>query len=130
MKNYRNGFDIASQVSKRREGDCTEHAVLATALARANGVPSRIVLGLLVAFEGGALRAFGHAWAEAHVQGSWQIADATQPEQAGLDGPLFYLPVQVLEQEGAGYSMQLMEFAMLRPSSVVRAAMPAVAAEL
>ena len=51
-------------------GDCTEHAVLTTALARAAGLPARMAVGLI--YVGGA---FGyHAWSEIYV-GRWVEMD-------------------------------------------------------
>ncbi len=73
----------ALDVLETREGDCNEHTVLFTALARAAGIPTRIVLGLVWSDEYGA---FGyHAWPEVYA-GRWiwmdptlgqRIADAT-----------------------------------------------------
>ena len=73
----------ALDVLRTRQGDCNEHAVLYTALARALGLPARIAIGIVWSDE---LDAFGyHAWNEVHV-GGWipvdpalgqPIADAT-----------------------------------------------------
>ena len=46
-KNYAQGFASAAEVLREREGDCTEHAVLLAALARARGLPARLVTGLI-----------------------------------------------------------------------------------
>jgi Transglutaminase-like superfamily len=97
-KNLTRGFDIASVVARRGEGDCTEHAVLLAALARASGHPARVVTGLaLVQGPKGAL-AFGHAWTEVHAGGRWVPADAALPP------PLvaLYLPLSVLTHERLG----------------------------
>ncbi len=40
------GFASAADTVKSRTGDCTEHAVLAAALGRAVGLPTRVVMGL------------------------------------------------------------------------------------
>jgi hypothetical protein len=62
----------ARETLKSESGDCTEHAVLFCAFARALGIPSREVCGLV--FTGDS---FGyHAWAEAWC-GSWVPVDAT-----------------------------------------------------
>ena len=37
----------AAEVARSREGDCTEHAVLLAALARARGIPARVAMGLV-----------------------------------------------------------------------------------
>lgn len=41
------GFATAAEVARTLEGDCTEHAVLCCALARAKGLPARVVVGLV-----------------------------------------------------------------------------------
>src|SRR5262249_16350506 len=46
-KNFSHGFASAAEVAATREGDCTEHAVLLAALARVNGLPSRVAIGLV-----------------------------------------------------------------------------------
>lgn len=61
----------AREVLKSRRGDCNEHAVLLTALARAAGIPSRMVVGVVYA-EGGF---YYHAWNEFWLDG-WVSADA------------------------------------------------------
>lgn len=97
-KNMTRGLDPASRVAKRREGDCSEHAVLLAAAARLAGRPSRIVLGVAVVPVDGSLRAFGHAWAELHDGAAWRAADATS-----LPAGVRYLPLGVLSDEGPGY---------------------------
>ncbi|MFO0934133.1 MAG: transglutaminase-like domain-containing protein [Planctomycetota bacterium] len=57
-------------------GDCTEHAALFVTLARAVGVPARVVGGVM--YLGDEERAFGgHAWAEVALGGSWIQVDPT-----------------------------------------------------
>jgi len=104
-KSMDRGFDLASRVARSGAGDCTEHAVLLTALARAAGRPARVVLGVLIARIGGERRAFGHAWAEIHDGGHWVPVDAT-PIAHEVEGPV-YLPLSVLEDEGPGYAVGL-----------------------
>ena len=61
-------------VAKR--GDCSEHAVLFTALARAAGIPARAVGGVM--YMGDEVRAFGwHAWNEVVLDGHWVEVDPT-----------------------------------------------------
>jgi transglutaminase-like putative cysteine protease len=65
----------ALDVLARREGDCTEHTVLFTALARAAGIPTRQIAGLAWSED---LEAFGyHAWPEVFVDGRWVWTDPT-----------------------------------------------------
>jgi len=75
-RNLTKAFSSASEVAASLEGDCTEHAVLAAAVARAIGLPSRVVTGLayLEPGRGSGLSAaadtgaFGfHMWAEVMV---------------------------------------------------------------
>lgn len=54
-------------------GDCTEHAALFCALARAAGLPAREVYGVTLR----AREAGYHAWAEALIDGRWVPADPT-----------------------------------------------------
>jgi hypothetical protein len=62
-----------------RKGDCTEHALLFTTLARALEIPTREVSGLL--YLGDDVQAFGgHAWNEVVIDGHWQPIDATWGE--------------------------------------------------
>jgi hypothetical protein len=61
----------AVEVYKLRAGDCNEHSVLFAALARAVGIPTRIVAGLL--YTKG--RFYYHAWNEVYV-GEWIAVDS------------------------------------------------------
>lgn len=119
-KSYRRNFDIASQVAVSKEGDCTEHAVLLTALARAAGRPARVVFGVLLFRQGDSFFSFGHAWTEIHDGEEWHIADATRPEIDAPDAWLRYLPMTELGDEGPGYTLAIMQFAMVQPSRVDR----------
>lgn len=106
-KHFARGFDIASVVAQKREGDCTEHAVLTAALLRALGFPTHVVTGIVLARLDGQVRAFGHAWTEYHDGQRWQLADATN---AG-DAPekLAYLPLRVMKDEGPAYGRSAYE---------------------
>ncbi len=66
-------FASALEVCRNRAGDCSEHAVFLTALLRAIGIPSRVVMG--VEYVGGIWG--GHAWSEAYVGGDWYALDGT-----------------------------------------------------
>ncbi len=60
---------------EKREGDCSEYALLFTTLARAAGVPAREVSGLM--YMGDKTKAFGpHAWNEVVLDGHWTPIDA------------------------------------------------------
>jgi len=72
------GYASALEVATTRQGDCTEHALLLTAIARASGIPSRVATGLAyVPRFGDREQVFvPHAWTEAYVDGRWQGFDA------------------------------------------------------
>jgi len=60
----------AKEVLGAGRGDCNEHAVLLTALARAVGLPARVVAGTVYADDG----FYYHAWTELWL-GRWVSAD-------------------------------------------------------
>jgi len=77
-KNLGFGMATAAETAKQKAGDCTEHAVLAAALARAAGMPGRVVAGItytdgVPGREGGAFAY--HMWTEVYV-GEWLPIDA------------------------------------------------------
>jgi len=77
-KNLSVGYASAAEVAASKQGDCTEHAVLAAALCRAVGIPAQVVTGLAYVEEWGTvMNGFGgHAWARAYVGGKWIGIDA------------------------------------------------------
>lgn len=92
----------ALDVLKTRKGECQAHTFLYTALARAIGIPTRVVSGLVYMEDVGFLF---HAWAESFV-GRWISVDPTLkqvPSDAthiklviGEDHDNFHLIVNVL----------------------------------
>jgi transglutaminase-like putative cysteine protease len=100
-KDVSRSFDVASVVARRREGDCTEHAVLLAALARALGIPARVAEGIVLMEVQRRVYAFGHAWVEVYRDGAWQPADAALVG----GGPRVYLPLQLLTDETPSYFM-------------------------
>jgi len=81
-------FASASETVRSREGDCTEHAVLLAALLRAEGIPSRVVSGLVYCPEfAGERGVFGwHMWTQAILDGAWVDLDATLPGPTAFHG--------------------------------------------
>ena len=92
------GFATAAETARQKAGDCTEHAVLAAALSRAAGMPSRVVCGLAC---GGPAsgdtqqKFYFHMWTEVFV-GEWFPLDAALGAhdathiaiaRSGLDNP-------------------------------------------
>lgn len=66
----------AAYAIKQLAGDCTEYAYLAVALARANGIPARMIGGY-VTDKNAILRAVDyHNWAELYIDGAWRLFDA------------------------------------------------------
>jgi hypothetical protein len=96
-------WDLASVVARRRKGDCSEHAVLTAALARQQGIPARVAIGVALVSQDKRHGAFGHAWAEMLEDGQWKVADAALH---GVD-TVRYLPIGVMEDEGLGYTMEI-----------------------
>jgi len=77
---YDEQLATADHVARTLEGDCTECAMLAAAMCRAVGVPSRTAIGLIYAEPKEAGRrptlAF-HMWTEVCIDGQWLAIDAT-----------------------------------------------------
>jgi hypothetical protein len=112
-KSLTRGFDPASEVARHREGDCTEHAVLLTALMRRYHLPARVVLGFVIARSTNQLPLIaGHAWTEVHDHRGWQLADAALgqvgSDPANASSPFIYLPVQMLAREDAAFQLNLL----------------------
>jgi len=65
----------ALDVLAQREAECQGHAYLYAALARALGIPTRVVNGLVYSES---LHGFlYHSWAESYVDGAWRAVDPT-----------------------------------------------------
>jgi transglutaminase-like putative cysteine protease len=69
-------FVPADQVARLLKGDCRQHAMLAAAMCRAAGVPSRTAVGLVYTTDAQSkpLMAY-HMWTEVWVQGQWLAID-------------------------------------------------------
>ena len=73
LSGYSQAFATAAEVMDSGEGDCTEHAVLLAALARARGIPARVAIGLV--YKDPAF--YYHMWTEVYVADRWIPLDAT-----------------------------------------------------
>lgn len=74
-KDFSTALATAVEVAETLQGDCTEHAMLLAALARARGIPARVVVGLVYV---PGLGGFGyHMWNEVWTGKSWNPLDAT-----------------------------------------------------
>jgi hypothetical protein len=80
------GFAGVREILDTGAGDCTEHALLLTALLRRAGVPARLVYGFTLTEAG----FIGHAWTEARLADGWHWLDPSFPggEPYGLKLPL------------------------------------------
>ncbi|MBN1588062.1 MAG: lasso peptide biosynthesis protein [Pirellulales bacterium] len=78
-KTFSHALASAAEVAETGEGDCTEHAVLLAAMARAVGLPARVAIGLVYLEQPQEPRhAFGyHMWTEIYVRDRWIPMDAT-----------------------------------------------------
>ncbi len=77
-KNFETGFAPADEVARTLSGDCTEHGVLTAAMCRAEGIPARVVVGLVYA---ASLDGFGfHMWDEVYVNQRWVAIDSAFDE--------------------------------------------------
>ena len=80
-KAYGVSSDRATDVLATRKGDCTEHALLATTLLRASGIPARRIDGLVyMQAADGVPALYWHEWVEAYV-GEWVEMDPTFDQQ-------------------------------------------------
>lgn len=66
----------ALRTLQEREGDCTEYAYLVVALARAIGIPARVVGGFVMEDNPRFRIREQHDWAEVYVDGKWWVADS------------------------------------------------------
>lgn len=81
-KNLSTAFASASETVRARTGDCSEHAVLLAAALRCDGIPSRVVSGLIWSrrVSSSSVPAYAwHMWTQALIKGQWWDLDATLP---------------------------------------------------
>ena len=65
-----------------------------------------IVVGVVLVSDENEHGAFGHAWADVREGGKCKVADAALFDMK--DATIRYIPIGLLEDEGMGYSMDLM----------------------
>lgn len=71
-------FNTAADVARQLRGDCRQHAMLAAAMCRAAGIPSKTAVGLVYVRDNRNQPAFGfHMWFEAWIEGEWISLDGT-----------------------------------------------------
>jgi len=74
---YTQAFSTAAEAAASRSGDCTEHAVLLAALARAQEIPARVAIGLVYARTARGEGFAYHMWNEIYVRDRWIPMDGT-----------------------------------------------------
>ncbi len=102
-------------MARRKEGDCTEHAVLLAALVRLFGGASRLVNGVAFIVVDKKTYAFGHEWVEVEVGGKWQPFDGTRPTERP-DG--HWLPVSIVVDESMRRGKAAMHMMQLQPMQI------------
>ena len=106
------GFATASEVCRTGEGDCSEHAVLLAAMLRTEGIPSRVVSGLVYVDRFlGKEGVFGyHMWTQAAFENAssgweWRDIDATLPGFKWTDATHIALSTSDLSDSGTMNTM-------------------------
>jgi hypothetical protein len=98
-------------IIEKRKGDCSEHAKLYTAMARALGIPCRTVGGLV--YLGDDSQAFGlHAWNEVVMGGVWVPVDPTWGQNA-IDATHIRFPVDISREWQVMAAIPEMKIAVL-----------------
>lgn len=71
IDNYWSNSENVLEILRNQSGDCSEHAKLFVALARASDLPAREASGLVYNNDEETPGFSGHAWAEVSVDGHW-----------------------------------------------------------
>ena len=79
QKSYSKAMASAADAYESQEGDCTEHACLLAAMARAVGIPTRMAAGFVAVPDGAAMFLSYHMWNESYINGQWVPSDGTRP---------------------------------------------------
>jgi tetratricopeptide (TPR) repeat protein len=96
-KDFSVNFANSSEVLKSLRGDCTEHSVLLAALLRAQGIPSKIVVGLIYKEKPESTFVY-HMWVKAFTD-KWINLDPCFPEKS-------FSPIHLEITESAFNDMQ------------------------
>jgi transglutaminase-like putative cysteine protease len=93
---------------ENRSGDCTEFMYLFSALARANGIPTRNMAGF-VAKENRILRpADYHNWNEVYIDGAWYLVDTNK--QVFMQKSSEYIAMRLIADSARDQSMGSQSF--------------------
>lgn len=93
-------FAPSSEVIRNLRGTCAEYAILLATLARAAGIPSRYLMGLV--YLNGIWG--GHAWTEMLISGTWVQMDAAVNGPGAADAARIYFAESSLDA-GPGDSL-------------------------
>ncbi len=93
-------FAPSSEVIRNLRGTCAEYAILLATLARAAGIPSRYLMGIV--YLNGIWG--GHAWTEMLIDGTWVPMDAAVNGPGAADAARFYFAQSSLDS-GPGDSL-------------------------
>jgi len=74
-KSYNANASTSLRILENKAGDCTEHALLLVALARAVDMPAKRVSGVAYGEQEGENGFWGHAWTEIHDGNRWVTVD-------------------------------------------------------
>jgi hypothetical protein len=122
------GFATASEVAVTKEGDCSEHGVLLSAMLRADGIPARAVSGLIYVDQFmQEQRVFGyHMWVQAlmEVDGKlrWVDFDGVLSSGSRFDATHIAISTSDLSDDGVVNSMVPLTRVLGRLKIVVEAA--------
>ncbi len=96
--NFETTFAPASEAALNLTGDCTEHSVLAAAMSRSQGIPSRVAVGLIFVDDPKfPSKGFGfHMWHEVYVNQRWVALDSSF-DQSSVDATHIKLSESSLE---------------------------------
>ncbi len=100
---YTSNSHSVYDIVEKKVGDCTEHALLFNTLARAAGIPSRELTGIINYEEN---KFALHAWNEVVVDGYWYPVD---PTWNYIVPPLTHIKFDLLESVPATYNFKVVE---------------------
>ncbi|WP_175517935.1 transglutaminase-like domain-containing protein [Thiothrix caldifontis] len=80
---------------EEKKGDCTGHMYLFGALARAKGIPARMMSGFIVESNKLLKAQDYHNWAEIYIDGAWRVVDAMNKNFMGSEDHYVAMKVTV-----------------------------------
>lgn len=106
------GFASAAEVAKNRSGDCTEYSVLLAALARANGIPSRLAAGVIYMplYQGKEDVMGYHVWVQLYLGGEWVDFDPSQGETSTSPRRIALATNDLQDSSLSGFTLSLSDY--------------------